>query len=251
MSPQLLYKYRAIDNNTIRLLLLNEAYFASSRQFNDPYESRLNLDLRLNLSDVKEIFVHGADVMPVPEDILSHFVGNPDAWEPFERAYAGTLEKRLEEISMYSLSSRCDDIRMFSHYADGHKGLCLEFTYSSAPFFNPIFEVEYAAAFPPISYKELRLAPEEYMRKWLCTKSSIWAHEKEWRVIKFGERAALHNFPSEALSGVIFGCSTPEADIRLVKECLAKRPTKTSLYKARRNEKRYRLDIVPMEDVSA
>jgi hypothetical protein len=67
---------------------------------------------------------------------------------------------------------------MWSHYADGHKGIALHFDSHAAPF-DTVFavEVRYAERYPEYSLFD----PEPVA---LYTKSTLWYYEEEYRVIR-------------------------------------------------------------------
>lgn len=76
---------------------------------------------------------------------------------------------------------------MWSHYADSHKGICLEFDIKRGGFFynNPL-PVQYRKRYPKFELSDYQ--DEENMmftmhQQAICTKSVLWKYEKEWRVI--------------------------------------------------------------------
>jgi hypothetical protein len=93
---------------------------------------------------------------------------------------------------------------MWSHYADSHRGLVLEYSTAFFPFSSAI----------PIHYKS-NLSLDEYPDlfddnhyfPWYEFKGEPWAYEKEWRIINHGDVSGL-SYPSEALKRVIFGINT-------------------------------------------
>lgn len=76
---------------------------------------------------------------------------------------------------------------MWSHYADSHKGICLEFDINRGGFFyNNLLPVQYRKRYPKFELSDYQ--DEENMmftmhQQAICTKSVLWKYEKEWRVI--------------------------------------------------------------------
>lgn len=71
---------------------------------------------------------------------------------------------------------------MWSHYADSHKGLCIEYAPNTWRSQECIFPVSYVAE--PLNYAEIK--EENTILALLTstlTKSMNWSYEKEWRYI--------------------------------------------------------------------
>ena len=85
---------------------------------------------------------------------------------------------------MYSLSEKNDDLLMWSHYSQEHKGFCLEFDASvEDTLFWSAMKVTYTNEYPEVDITRLT-QPEEF-RKLLLTKATCWKYEEERR--KSGE----------------------------------------------------------------
>src|SRR5260370_42506760 len=98
---------------------------------------------------------------------------------------------------------------MWSHYADCHQGVCLQFS-DLDRFCRPlgiIRQVDYTHDLPVFSV--FRMDEQEYADKIgfeiLLRKSPKWSYEEEWRSVTT-RPAHLQKFPPECLTGVIFGC---------------------------------------------
>lgn len=119
-------------------------------------------------------------------------------------------------LGIISLSTTCTDPCMWSHYAAGHRGLCIAFRVPSALLSDSLVPVDYQPAPPEIAYQR---GLEIIHRALLRTKSSRWANEREVRAtlqlhhpnaIYSGVDAAgfpvvLHPVPPEAIGEVILG----------------------------------------------
>jgi tetratricopeptide (TPR) repeat protein len=123
---------------------------------------------------------------------------------------------------------------MWAHYADQHRGLCLEFD-ADHPFFD-------RRAGPEDLYRHLEkvrysddrpnLRFEDYLGLTsFLTKSRAWEYEQEWRmVVPFDEphRAIsvpggdvhLFDLPPDCVSGVILGCRMGDATRRGITDAL-------------------------------
>ena len=113
---------------------------------------------------------------------------------------------------------------MWSHYADNHRGLCIEYDFSAFDPFSAgvIFApVIYSPKRPQVPEKLLndvatdQLDRQDYrfLTSTLFTKDSGWQYESEWRIVKgvyVGTQASsLHiEFEMPPISAVYFGAAT-------------------------------------------
>jgi hypothetical protein len=127
-------------------------------------------------------------------------------------------------------SASCSDILMWSHYADGHRGLCLEFDSRCFPP-DKVFQVNYSECYPSLPPEVATLdRPLQFdkLMELLTTKSKHWEYEEEWRVFtEVGGKPI--NYSPDVLTRVYFGCAMTEVHIDVLTQLL--RGTPTRLYK--------------------
>jgi hypothetical protein len=131
---------------------------------------------------------------------------------------------------------------MWSHYADGHAGLCLEFQV-----FRKLgipLDVTYADEFPIVNF--LTDSDRKQMEANLLTKAARWSSECEWRIINTDDGFGLRSFAPEILTGIIFGCRMPQADRDLVRQWVAAGPARPEFYEAIARADTFDLDVVPL-----
>lgn len=91
---------------------------------------------------------------------------------------------------------------MWSHYADSHKGFCIEYDFSDekSDIFNRVFllPVVYSEKRPVVPWKaalvdnsENRIEARIQMTKALLTKDAVWGYENEWRILLKSDNAEL------------------------------------------------------------
>jgi hypothetical protein len=135
---------------------------------------------------------------------------------------------------------------MWSHYADYHRGICIEFkTTGGKPFGCDILNIEYDDKYPKYSvYDDMNL---ELVRKYICTKSLDWGYEEEWRIF-YRETGCQSFLPeNEEISGVILGARISKRNKELVLKCLSENNCKAKLYEAHECKDRFGLDIILIE----
>jgi len=94
----------------------------------------------------------------------------------------------MEHFNTYGVicfSEKPDEILMWSHYSDNHKGICLEFTAEKGTDLSNLdknHKVEYLAEYPRLMLTDFvnnDLAKASIKVMW--TKAKIWEYENEWR----------------------------------------------------------------------
>ena len=108
---------------------------------------------------------------------------------------------------------------MWGHYADNHKGVCLEFKLFNEDGTNVfIFSKEDKMQVSEVTYTDEPIdilnMPLDEVRKLdvglLSTKSERWAYEKEIRII--GNEKEFLKFNRNSLVNIIFGCKSTKKD---------------------------------------
>lgn len=132
------------------------------------------------------------------------------------------------------MAERNDNIVMWSHYADEHKGICLAFrTDIEATFFADALPVVYDDKYPSLNLREIVENPD--LRKaapWMLTKSTNWGYEREWRILEFQAGPGPRTFPAHCLSAVFLGCRIPDHGREKVMQWVSAFPSNLSVHQA-------------------
>lgn len=214
-----LYKYREIDKYSLSYLINNEVYFSKTSNFNDPFDSQI-----LPSRFLKELKVVGIDVKSSPLSRHDEFI-----------------ENRFNGFGVFCLSCKNNDILMWSHYADSHKGICFGFKEplnhyisNEAPIYS--YEIDYIEKHPYVDvYNDYNRgdvdnSEDEFknhmnmalglLKASLAQKHKSWAYEEEIRIIS-EEGAMATSFNPEALESVVLGMNISLTDTKIIKELLA------------------------------
>jgi len=113
------------------------------------------------------------------------------------RLRIGLVGSQMNRFGILSLTKVPDSFDMWSHYANGHKGFLIEFKadfnkhpcmISQSEGEYPIREVtyveEYAIDIQEVSDDENFIAHQAFNEKMFFTKTSRWAYEEEYRVVR-------------------------------------------------------------------
>jgi len=206
----------------MKIICESELWFAKPSEFNDPFECQA----KINIDEFREKLPNlGEEHVP---DLIEN--------------YRADIRESLRVLSLSELN---DDLLMWGHYGDCHRGLCIGFDVTTeGQWFGSSKPVVYSSELPIISGD-----PESIFESVALSKAANWAYEKEWRVAEFDCEQA-RKFPNELLVEIIFGCDISDADRLEVLRELFFRSKLVQVYQARRRRLSYGLEIVYVGNVA-
>lgn len=222
-----------------------------------------------NIGEQSEMTLGGR----TPSDLVADKnVGAKGLNELLNRYFEKSKQAVDQHFGVFCLAQQPDNILMWSHYADEHAGICIEFdTAAHANVFHNIQPVEYKVESPVIEKRfanilmeiqdEERSFDEEILEhiagkdvdeewtdrdihSWFLTKSTLWKYENEWRSIV--SVPGPKQIPAAAISGVIIGCKASDETEQAVRDLVSRRRRKVSIYRAQKKKGTFALDIVPI-----
>lgn len=231
----MLYKYRKLDNFAMRLVSNGELYFSSPGDLNDPLDCTFSSEAALRAVE------GSADERQREKlkEVSSRIYHDRVTGEKNEIFHA--VEKRLKNAGILSFSLTPTEPLMWSHYANGHAGICVGIDRTSI--MNLVdSESLRLIGDQPISYKpapdyvgrilgyidhELNGRPVNLDKLFgdlvvasaLFTKSKAWEYEAEYRMIH-SERGPME-IPLEAIREIIVGPKIDPKDRTLIESLLA------------------------------
>jgi len=250
--PKYLYKYRSLHTkkdreHTLRILSHNEIYFTKCKEFNDPFDCNLHISVHGDCNTHK-VKLRQLNPDLSDEELISQTLKDlqPKNIKKCELRINNEIRRINKNIGIFSMSAKRDNLLMWSHYANFHKGICLEFKTINGKLFGcEILNVDYEKKYPNLSMYD---NPNfEWVKKYLTTKSLDWEYEEEWRIIykKTGCQAFLSE--DNELSGVILGSHISKRNKESVLKCLSENNCEVKLYQAHECKDRFGLNIIPME----
>lgn len=239
-----LYKYRSVTKNSLEILINRKIFLPNPSQFNDPFDGQLHP--QNFMSELEELGYKNDDSQI---SRLEQYVSD-----------------RINTYGIYSLSNKCDDILMWSHYSDAHKGFCLGFKRdlenyfddydwqirkesvryeSTHPFMNVYRDLVSNSRFNSnekfLDYMDLGIALLEAA---ITIKHSSWEYEAEERIIS--EVKGQHSFEPEALVCIVLGMNISKEDENTIRSLLNLNPWQhVKIYRAQRSKAALSLEIIP------
>jgi hypothetical protein len=264
--PEILYKYRnwSIENHR-KLLVDNEIYLSSARNFNDPYDCALPIDFNKLTNRDLEKYYYDASKRNQPqldckqrkklskELVLKARNRFPQLFEEFKRLQ---IEKNYSDFGVFSLTEDKSNIAMWSYYSDSHRGFCVGFDIKKLAEYLihlaierkqliDIFKVKYSRKYPRLN--PIRGDAEDIVIKPLITKSKIWQHEKEYRLLAIHGTNIKMNFPDEIFKEIIFGVRITEDTKNDIIKIIKNKQQSIKLYQSRISENKFKIEFEKIE----
>jgi len=138
---------------------------------------------------------------------------DPKRWKD---VFDHVIDQKIAKSKVTCFSKTYSNTLMWSHYADHHKGFCLEFNGSMEP--QAILDRGIATILC-VNYDDTELITVNYNEakdrgvvELFTRKSPDWRYEEEVRVIIMDDNG-LQKFNKQFLTGIIVGCRTPDSDV--------------------------------------
>lgn len=259
----IVYKY--VMPARIEVLQSGLIRFTQAVALNDPFEVYPNFTEFNNSLDQRARKRH--DQLRGGVDAITDFKISLKIPEMVKGHTSKFLHELRTEYLILSLSEEKNNLLMWSHYADSHRGFVIGFD-STHPFFNQE-KPRTMTRLEKVNYSANRLVVptlEECMREDLqeriyittfLTKSDRWAYEHELRMVAQPKAADkiikvdggadiyLYKFPSHCLKEVIMGHLMPDALKDEIANIVTTQYPDAELYVTLLNETKFDLDVVP------
>jgi hypothetical protein len=231
-----------------RAVRASELLFSCPLGFNDPLEGRFTVIVDGDLGIWRRTFdlphIRRAAGLPVAGSLTDQTVNN---LAQFIRTREGPITDELRrsmlcEVFVCCLSERNDHPLMWSHYADSHRGVCLEFDLTRDKWYlQETHRVLYKGTSPAVSYfTEDHVGAASAV---LLTKAAFWDYEAEWRTLSIPGEAGFRKFTPGMLTGVVLGVATSTENRKMVADLCAKSATELRLLEAKIRPGAYAIDV--------
>lgn len=259
--PDKIYKYHTFDlNGYFKGLIENtKLYFSSAEKFNDPFDCNVVPDYESGSDkDIFEKFLSFAkDEHPklsIKEQIKiakkEADKNRPILQDP------KLFNKRKDDIinnlfGICSLTEKNDSLLMWSHYADSHRGFCVELdgkelrkiglNYRLINEVIIIEKVTYSQTYPVVNPYKIRNHGE--LLGWIITKSSDWEYEQEWRMIYAEHPNEVVEFPDKIMKAIYLGVNCSKENEDIVKDLIQNKKYKPRLFRAKLRRFEFGIDF--------
>lgn len=224
--PKRLFKYLSFTPRVLQQLCTGDVYYADPSSFNDPLDCRPSVLPDLSIAELKDVLAQlilrrvskevstaleklrfKAETIAARGESMAHQIfetlvqnikysaDHPDVADVTQYIRSQLTDaiefelRKAYDQGVLCLSTRYDSPLMWSHYADQHRGICVEFDVSKLPP-GALRKVVYGTS-REVAASSIRnwlredslQAREEIERACLLTKSTEWNYEEEYRLL--------------------------------------------------------------------
>lgn len=261
--PKYLYKYKNFNSYWRSTLFDGLVYFPDASTLNDPFDCHIYIDTK-KFSDFMNVFA-------------SKYVFPGVLQTDIEKAYNARIESNLDReynfirknILLTCFSETVNSILMWTHYADSHKGFCIEYDAEK-------IDIEYKRFLFPVIYQrdvydftDIAIMNDSSYTKYMeiikmkgikteyelkdftnnvaipmLIKAQEWSYEREWRIVVpsfiFGTNEHFI-YLGNAINSIYLGvnCDEKSTDVNEIINWAKDR--KINVYKMDKNPSKYEL----------
>lgn len=285
--PPTLYKY--VEPKRVDILETLKIRFTPRDSFNDPFDLYPAVE-RPSDGEYARLEKRVADTR-YWKLVLSGYKISRKEFDKLHRPHQQNARKFLEEhpdfyqeelvkrqtnwtskvIGILCLTETKNNLLMWSHYTDSHRGFLIEFDPDHSFFNKPHKDQQIDfGSLVKVDYPKTDNRPKFVMednasiRSVFTTKSECWTYEQEWRIFQRldqcpqpfennGEKIHLFDLPPESITGIVIGCRMNERPEYLKKlvHSIKSNPKLSHLVSkvqlARQDSKKFKLNYVPTE----
>lgn len=237
--------------------------FSSPADFNDPWECRPYYSVS-NLEDPKVRDRHIVwfqdvarkqrvkDRVEIDEEKfageLAEMRDNPDFLpHMLEQSTREMADALRDKYRIFCLTTKPTHTRMWSHYADKHRGLCLEFATNG--WIGDAYKVAYEMQHPAVDLTSIE--DGNFTITSLLTKSSAWSDEDEFRLVNQEGglpdipdcKNGLVQLPKGSLQAVIMGAMISDEHRRTAEVAVERTQGQVRLLRAALRPGQFELQI--------
>lgn len=233
----LVYKYRGGSFTRDLKSLKNDIFWASSTsQLNDPCEGLINIeDFEQQFNHLKNVFYPHSENLALVE---------------LEQNSKNFINMKDTKLGIFSLSKTYRDELLWAHYANNHRGFCIEYDLdlllSKQNPKHHFFDIQYSDKVPNLDF------PQNFdqnnfdisIKKMLGYKSKRWEYENEFRIIT--EVQGNNSYDYRAVKAIYFGLKTPKSTMSKTMKILQRRKIKYFQMHLKPNS--FQFEAKPLED---
>lgn len=252
-APASIYKYFRDGQRSLDTVKENKLWYSAPIKFNDVFDSDISID-------ENGVFDSMLKMPGIPKGIRP----GSQVWKAVRNQFRKdlpTLRANLDGLKSTTgiacLTETNDSLLMWSHYANNHRGMCVEYelmAINEQLKFSPVpvvYEDE-RVWLRSINQSTLDAEIKKVLIESLTSKSPEWSYEREWRIIR--DEGACGTKWEKEKNGALLDMVRPNS---IVLGCMAKLEfeesvrgycdkNKISLYKMRKSTEFYKLEKEPI-----
>ncbi|MEK0337860.1 MAG: DUF2971 domain-containing protein [Nitrosopumilus sp.] len=271
--PKILYKYRTFDNKGygLKMATTGEVYFASGKEFNDPFECYfIPISKLIEYEGAvlekylrKKAFFHLSN--PTEEEVEDFITHGLEQHEKLKNgdpsAMDAVMEVQYRNFGILPLVDTAYSIPMWAYYSDSFTGLCVGFDVkklgehqlilssqkqvlilNKVVYQKDILKYNIDVGSKDFTEEELNETEALYF-----IKSDHWEHESEYRMIFSDFVSNSYSFGTSSIAEIIVGLRAEESDIEELKDHLRKSKSTAQLKRLTRSHSKFELGFEDLD----
>ena len=248
-APASLCKYYGDIPEKFDAVQNNKMWYSAPCNFNDVFDCEISVDDKKVFNEALKFFPDKRGIRP----------GSP-AWKKIRATIHQQLRVLKDQFDdlrtttgVSCLSESNDSLLMWAHYANNHRGICIEYDLleiNSALKFTPVPVIysEKRTCFDFLNPQNMEYDVQQLLIRSLTSKSPEWRYEKEWRIIQ-DHKACGDQWNADKKGALLemirpnaiyLGCAAkPEFEKEVKEYCLKSR---INLYKMEKDPIQYKLN---------
>jgi hypothetical protein len=217
------FKYRGGNfKRDIECLTSNTFWSPTINNLNDPCEGFVDSE---EIKSQVKVFAKIMSANQISKETKKHI-------NILFEAIEGIIDRK-NKVGIYSLSKNRTNDLLWSYYADGHKGFCIEYDLDNLTELIPknlkhIIPIVYSKTPPKLDLIDISKLKENgglnIIQKILGYKSIKWSHEEELRIITDSTGSNNHN--NNAIKSISFGSRIDSNEKEKIIKSLSERDIK-------------------------
>lgn len=270
--PGTIYKYASVNKFSLGIITLGDLYFSSAKSFNDPFDTAGHVSFDAG-AVTRKMEMRGMVERNMPE--LSRKEVRRLADKRLRAIKAGGKEReeivrgllqqqRYEKFGICCTTPKRNNLLMWAHYADHHKGICLgldtdvlkRYVVAAAKQFRTYIEalpVTYQTDYPEVNFYEGSVTnPEDFESRWditmrlVGTKSVHWGYEEEMRLVLWDGAGKRLRCGPGLVREVVLGCRVSDEDEQAVLRAVEAADSNAKVLRAGLHPHRFELEVAPV-----
>jgi len=224
-----LYKFYNFNTNAFSTLINNTIWFSKPATLNDPFDIDIDLNHSMTSSDFNNM-IQSIEAQPSRSQErmdqlrqMKQFPPDQQALDKMTQVIKSKFREDRKDWGVFCLCESYKNILMWSHYADRHKGFCVQFDRNEN---NRLGDIEYTR---PVSYSCKYPSPNIYSSEGekkvydelFFTKAKCWKYEREWRILNDKGDIELPLIDFTTISGIVFGLNMPPPQRETIRRILS------------------------------
>jgi len=268
----LIYKYYSINKNVISSILNNSFWFSKPKDYNDPFDSFTPVEFYGNTNQWIEFVKNNSNYTKEKKSKIIEIMKNYKNLS--NKSHIDLLtEKRIKDAYCICCFSKCNDnILMWSHYSNNHKGICIGYKTEKInnkellrfndprisnyirinrkqylPINNVKYSIKMRKPFNPL------YDSEDIWKNYFLHKCKDWSYEKEVRIIQPFESIQNICYHRDIINEIIVGCKITNEDEKLIKRLIKikneESDSKINVIKLKMRREKYKLQRIGIDDL--